>query len=151
MSDQIIVMPGANRLDLGPLVKVAQEFGWTVGTTSDPRSVAALIPGRKPLAVLFQRDALGPNCSWAEAVRRLSGIAPGVRLIVCHSFGDSVNWSDIHSAGAFHALPVPFRESEVRQSLGFILDAEKRLADASDTLLRRASSGLSVVARRAAS
>jgi len=147
MSDQVVVMSGPTRLDLKPLEKVAREFGWVVGTASDPQLLALAFPYRKPVAVLFHRDAMGSEYSWPEALRRAHALLPEVRIIACHGFAEYVNWPELRSAGAFHALPIPLRENEVRQSLGFVLDAEKRLADASANLLH---SGLALIPRRIA-
>lgn len=79
-------------------------------------------------AVLFHRDALGPECTWIEAVRKLKLTLPEARLIACHEFSEEINWPELSEAGAFHALGVPLRTNEVRQSLGFLSAAENRLS-----------------------
>ncbi|HXJ40343.1 MAG TPA: hypothetical protein VNH18_13770 [Bryobacteraceae bacterium] len=149
MADQIVVMAGPNRVDLHILATVANEFRWTVGTAEDPREVAESLPNGQPLALLFDRDVPGPRYSWLETVRRLSLILPGVRLIACLGFAEYVDWAELRAAGAFHALRVPFKVNEVRQSLGFILDAEKRLSEASANRIGVPPSALRVVPRLA--
>lgn len=119
MAENIIVMPGSARLDLQALQAVAGEFGWAVKVVGDLRDAASA------RTVLFYRDALGPGCSWLDAVRRLKGALPGVRLIACHGLAESIDWPELCEAGAFHALGLPLSANEVRKSLGFISAAEK--------------------------
>jgi hypothetical protein len=119
MAENIIVMPGSARLDLQALQAVAGEFGWAVSVVGDLREAVSA------RTVLFYRDALGPGCSWLDAVRRLKRALPGVRLIACHGLAESIDWPELCDAGAFHALGLPLRANEVRKSLGFISAAEK--------------------------
>jgi hypothetical protein len=121
MTGNIIVMPGSARLDLHALQAVAGEFGWAVKLAGDMRDAAAA------QAVLFYRDALGPGCSWVDAVRRLRLALPEARLVACHGLAESIDWPELCDAGAFHALGLPLNENEVRRSLGFIAQALTRL------------------------
>lgn len=120
MSANLIVMPGSAWLDLQALQTVAGEFGWAVTTSNDLRDAASA------QAVLFHRDALGSGCSWLEAVRQLRLALPEARLIACHGFAEAIDWPELCDAGAFHARGLPLRASEIRRSLGFISEAEKR-------------------------
>ena len=52
---------------------------------------------------------------------------PGVRLVPCHRFSEFTDWDELRDAGAFHALWLPWGENELRQCLGFVWEAEKRL------------------------
>jgi hypothetical protein len=119
MAENIIVMPGSARLDLQALQAVAGEFGWAVRVTDDLHEAGSA------QAVLFHRDALGPGCSWLDAVRQLRLALPEVRLVACHGLWESIDWPVLCDAGAFHALGLPLRSNEVRQSLGFISSADK--------------------------
>lgn len=121
MTGNIIVMPGSAYLDLQALQTVAREFGWAVTVAGDLSDAASA------QAVLFYRDALGPGCSWLDAVRLLRLVLPETRLIACHGFAETIDWPELCDAGAFHVLGLPLRASEVRRSLGFISEAEKRL------------------------
>ena len=113
-------MPGSARLDLQALKAVAADFGWTVKVVGNLHDAASA------QAVLFHRDALGPGCSWLDAVRRLRCELPEARLIACHGLWEAIDWPQLSDAGAFHALGLPLRVSEVRQSLGFLSAAQKR-------------------------
>jgi hypothetical protein len=124
----IAVMPGSARLDLQALKAVAADFGWTVKVASDLRDAASA------QAVLFHRDALGAGYSWLDAVQKLRRELPGTRLIACHGLSEAFDWPQLSDAGAFHALGLPLRASEIRQSLGFLSAAEKRLSSAENTL-----------------
>jgi len=70
--------------------------------------------------VLFYRDAFGPDCSWTEAIRQLRMALPGTRVVPCLGFSESTEWQELSDAGAFHALWLPLKENEVRQSFGFL-------------------------------
>ena len=126
MTDNLIVMPGLARLDLKALQTVAVEFGWTVNVVHDLPDLADAQADGKTAAVFFHREAFGSNCSWFEAVRLLKLVVPGVRLVACHGFQEPIDWPELCDAGAFHALWLPLKENEVRRSLGFISEAEKR-------------------------
>jgi len=125
MSDKIVVMPGSARLDLRALQAAADEFGWTVKVAGDLREISSA------QAVLFYRDALGPGSSWVDAIRRLRLALPEARLIACHGFAETIDWPELCDAGAFHVLGLPLQANEVRRSLGFISQAQKRLESVS--------------------
>ena len=114
-----MVMPGSARLDLEALQMVAAEFGWAVRVADNLRDA------RSAQTVLFHRDALGPGCSWLEAVRQLKLALPDARLVACYGLWESIDWPELCDAGAFHALGLPLRANEVRKSLGFISSAQK--------------------------
>jgi ActR/RegA family two-component response regulator len=120
MRGKLILMPGSAKLDLQALQTAAAEFGWAVKVAHNLRDAASA------QAVLFHRDALGPGCSWLEAVRLLRAALPEARLVACHGFAEAIDWPELCEAGAFHALGLPLRANEVRKSLGFISEAEKR-------------------------
>ncbi len=122
MTAKLIVMPGSAKLDLQALQAAAVEFGWTVRFVHDLREAASA------RAVLFYRDALGPGCSWLDAVRQLKLALPEARLIACHGLAEAIDWPELCDAGAFHALGLPLRANEVRRSLGFLSEAQKRLS-----------------------
>jgi hypothetical protein len=128
MTENLIVMPGFERLDLHALQAVATEFGWTVNVVHDLADLADAQADGKTAAVFFHRDAFGSNCSWFDAIRLLKVVAPVVRLVACHGFQEPIDWPSLCDAGAFHALWLPFKENEVRRSLGFISEAEKRMS-----------------------
>jgi hypothetical protein len=145
----IAVMPGSAHIHLSSLQAIAENFGWAVGVTHDLDKVAAAQACRKTVAVLFCRDTLGRGYSWLETIRLLRRALPDVHLLPCHGFSEPVDWPELCEAGAFHGLWLPLRENEVHQSLGFVWEAEKRLANSS---VRRsetaaASSGLAAIER----
>jgi hypothetical protein len=127
MGNGIIVMRGLGQLDLTTLNSVATDFGWTVQVSHDLRETAELVAHINAVAVLTNRDAVSAGFSWLEIIRLLRRNLPAVRLVVCHGFGDAFDWTELCEAGAFHALQLPLKEPELRQSLGFIWEAEKRL------------------------
>jgi len=109
------------------LLNVAEEFGWRVHAAHDLRDLIAAQTLGNVLGLMFHFEALGLSSS-LDAVRRLRLSLPRVRLITCHGFSEAVNWAEISQAGAFHSLRLPLKENELRQSFGFIWQAEKRLA-----------------------
>lgn len=123
MSDNIVVLPGSSRLESAVLHRVAQEFGWEVNVARDLFEAG----GRRTVAVLFSRDALGAELGWMETTRLLKSALPDVRLVACHGFTDTIDWPALTEAGAFHSLWLPLKEEEVRRSLGFLWQAARRL------------------------
>lgn len=129
MTENIVVMPGSDRRREPALHAIAADFGWTVEVTNDLSAVAAAQSSRKTVATLFCHDALGPGVSWLETIRRLRIALPKTRLVVCHGFSETIDWPELSDAGAFHELWLPLQENEARLCLGFVWEAEKRLAN----------------------
>jgi ActR/RegA family two-component response regulator len=130
MANNIIVVPGMGDLDLTTLSRVAADFGWTVQVGHDLRQTAELVAQLSTVAIFANHDAVGAGFSWLEIIRVLRRTLPDARLVVCHGFGDVFDWTQLCNAGAFHALQLPLQDPELRQSLGFIWEAEKRLTTA---------------------
>jgi hypothetical protein len=131
MFENIILMPGPTCFNLGAVHGIAQGFGWTVETADDIHKLAAAQAHRRTTAILFHREAFG-SCSWLDALRLMRLALPGVRPIACHGFSEPVDWPTLCDAGAFHSLWLPLKEDEVRRSLGFIWQAEKRRAESAE-------------------
>jgi hypothetical protein len=127
MASNIIVVPGLGDLDLTTLNGVAGDFGWIVQVAHDLRQTVEMWAQPGTVAVFANHEAVGAGFSWLEIVRILRRTLPEGRLVVCHGFGDAFDWPELSAAGAFHALRLPLQEDELRQSLGFIWEAEKRL------------------------
>ncbi len=128
MNATIIALPSPAEPDLTMLNEAAARVGWKLEFARDLQEFRANPRCRNADAVFLQREAAGPQYSWAEAVRRVRAIAEQARVVVCHGFGETINWDELSEAGAFHALALPFRENEVRQSVGFLWEAENRTA-----------------------
>jgi len=126
MADNILVLPGTAGIDLSVLESAARDFGCIVEVVRDTAEAAALRAARHTVGLLFHRDAVGSDCSWIEAIRRLKVALPEVRLVACHGFSEAVEWEELGEAGAFHSLVLPLKENEVRQSIGFLREAESR-------------------------
>jgi hypothetical protein len=124
MMGNIVVIPGSVPLDLKTLQAVACDFGWAVKVDQSDGDIREAAGAE---AVLFCRDALGDGCSWLDAARRLKAALPDARLIACHGVAETIDWPQLCDAGVFHALGLPLKDTEVRQSLGFISQAVKRL------------------------
>jgi len=125
MARNIVVLSGSTPIDRPILRSVAREFGWTVDIVHDLRDIDLPRARSSTAAVLFHRHALG-HYSWSDAVRRIRRMLPEALLVVCHGVSQPVNWPELAAAGAFHALKLPLKECEVRQSFGFIWEADKR-------------------------
>jgi hypothetical protein len=125
MTENVIVLPGQVRLNAGILRSAAHQFGWTVGIAHDLQDLMDRQSRRTPNAVLFHRGALG-GVSWSHSIRLLRESLPGVPVVACHGFNETVHWPDLAAAGAFHSLSLPMKESEVRQCLGFVWAAKQR-------------------------
>jgi hypothetical protein len=128
MNGCILVMPGPDHIDLPTLHTVSAEFGWDVQVGHVRDTVV-------PKALLLHRDAFGPGYCWLDVVRVCRSKLPEVRLIVCHGLSERIDWPALSRDGAFHAISLPLRESELRQSLGFVWESEVRLAACAQRLL----------------
>src|ERR1019366_1512253 len=126
MNDNIIVMSGSVRIDLETLRGVAQEFGWTVKPVHYMSEATQNLTS-ETVAVFFHRSAFGIDCTWLDAVRQVRNTFPEIPSIVSHGFSEPVDWPSLCAAGAFHAVWLPLKESEVRKSLGFASEARRRV------------------------
>ncbi len=128
MANDVVFMPGSKQIQLSALQAAAKDFGWVVNVSRDVCKIAAAQASRKTVAVLFCCDTLGRGYSWIETIRLFRRALPEARLLPCHGFSEPIDWPELCDAGAFHALWLPLRENEVRQSLGFVWEAEERFA-----------------------
>jgi hypothetical protein len=139
MTEAIILMPGQGEsdrpelhlagLDLEMLHSVAAEFGWQIGIVGNLREAAARQACDKTVAAILHGGDLNKRCSWPDACRRLKPALPGVRVIACHGIAEPIDSPTLSAAGIFHTLAFPLKENEVRQSFGFVWEAEERLAN----------------------
>lgn len=131
-------MPGSARLDIPVLRVVAEEFGWGVKLVEDISDLAVAQVCRRAAVVLFHRDAVGREHSWFDAARFLRLTLPESRLVACHGFSELLEWPELSDFGVFHAVGLPLKENEVRQSLGFVWQA---LNSPKDSTLRVKKTG----------
>jgi hypothetical protein len=128
MDHCLILLPGSSAFEMSTLRAVSADFGWDVLVAPDLDRVVAVQEYRKIMAFLFAGDALGSGLSWLESISLLQLASPTTRLIPCHGFSVSVDWPELSEAGAFHSLRLPLRENELRRTLGFLWESEKRPA-----------------------
>jgi hypothetical protein len=128
MIENVIVMPGPGLSPLNAVRNVGRSFGWDVEIADDLSDVCAAQLCRRTAALLFHRDAFGDR-SWLGCVRLLKLTLPRIRLIVCHGFGEPIDWPELCDAGAFDSLWLPLKEDELRRTFGFVWEAEKRRAE----------------------
>lgn len=124
LSGRIVVLGNPPVIETVAFEKLTPEFGWSVEVAEDLNRVRSLGETGNVVAVFFEAQSLGQ--SWEDALRLVREAAPQALLIPCHRFSDSVNWPELADAGAFHALPVPLKSDEVRQSLSFVWSARLR-------------------------
>jgi hypothetical protein len=133
MARTIVAMPGRAIFNLKVVHAVARDFGWGVKIAENLSTLGSMRKSEKPLAVLFHRSALESH-SWVDALRPVTSALPGIRAIACHEFSDAPDWTELCDAGAFHSLWLPLKEAEVRQSFGFVAEAENRESKFSTSL-----------------
>ena len=119
-----VAMAGIPEVDEALLSRLAKEFGWSFGRVQGIPEVARLNAGTELVAVLFSPQGLG--LPWEQALKAVQEAAPLALPIVCHRFAEQIEWPEFAEAGVFHALRLPLHLSEVRQSLGFVREAEAR-------------------------
>jgi hypothetical protein len=126
MTHATVVFLGGPHVQTAALGLLMPEFGWSLEIASDLDALRRFSAAGGLVAVLFDADSLG--LSWPDALKLVREAAPQALLIPCHRLSDRVNWPDLAESGAFHALALPFDQSEVRQSLGFVSFARSQLA-----------------------
>jgi hypothetical protein len=122
MAQETVVIAGNLRVEHLALDHLAAEFGWSLEQARSVPDVAELNAGRNLVAVLFSPRNLG--LPWEQALRAVLDAAPRALPILCHGFAEGIDWPQAARAGAFHSLLLPFKVSEIRQSLGFVFDAK---------------------------
>jgi hypothetical protein len=138
-----IVFVGGPQVETAALDHLVSEFGWSLEVAADLDCLRKLSAARNLVAVLFDAHSLG--LSWQHALRLVRETASQALAIACPTLSDRLNWPELAESGAFHALALPFSDSEVRQSLGFVSFARsRRAASASASSLEQFSDALSV-------
>ena len=97
---------------------VASEFGCVVESVDSFEHLERTYARGNIAAIFFEPNAF--KFSWPVALKSVLDAAPTAMPIVCHRFSDAIDWPALAAAGAFHTIPFPFHEAEVRQSLGFV-------------------------------
>jgi hypothetical protein len=120
--------PSAGRLSMGTL---AAESGWSFEHARDFGRLREIGDGGDVVAVFIDASTLGVPIR--EALRAVYEVLPGAFPIVCHKSSEPLRWPELSQAGAFHALLTPLCENEVRQSLGFVWDAQRRREAAAES------------------
>jgi hypothetical protein len=121
-----VVFLGGPQVQTAALGHLVPEFGWSLEIASDLEGLRGLAAAGPLVAVLFDANSLG--LSWPDALERVRAAASPALLIPCHRLSEPVNWPALADSGAFHVLALPFEQSEVRQSLGFVSFARSRRA-----------------------
>jgi hypothetical protein len=124
----VLAVPGS--VDVPALNLAAQEFGWTARVSHNLDEIATTNAERNTVAVFLLRDVFGPDCSWVAAIRLVRFTLLEVRLVICHGITEAIDWRELADEGAFHGIEFPLRNREVRQSLGFIWEADRNARSA---------------------
>ena len=103
---------------------LAAESGWSFEHAGNLRQLQEIGSTRDVVAVLIEAATLGMPP--AEALQAVSEALPKTLPILCHKASENIQWTQLADAGAFHALLLPLRASEVRQTLGFVWEAQRR-------------------------
>jgi DNA-binding NtrC family response regulator len=104
---------------------LAAECGWSFEHAENLGQLREIGIERDLVAVLIDASAL--DLPTKHALQSVLEVLPKTLPIVCHKSSETIRWSELAEAGAFHALLLPLRASEVRQSLGFVWEAQRRL------------------------
>ncbi|HYZ83061.1 MAG TPA: hypothetical protein VE621_01585 [Bryobacteraceae bacterium] len=118
MTSRTIALLGLERAETPGLERLVAEFGWNLQQPENVASLQKLRSDCEIVAVLFNAQRM--NLGWDTALERIRTSVPEALPIVCSRPGEFLSWPDMATAGAFHALLLPLKLSEVRQSLGFV-------------------------------
>jgi hypothetical protein len=132
MSKGTVVLVG--NLSSGALRRLAPKFDWLVEEAHSFKHLEEICDRHRVVAVLFEPYSFG--ISWPRALQSVLDSAPAALPIVCHRISDVIDWPTLADAGAFHAIPVPLNESEVRLSLGFVWGARSEQQPQSPVLYK---------------
>jgi hypothetical protein len=123
-SMQNVVVLGNLPADLAMVDRLVVDFGWSLKKAANFAALRRPQVHRDAVAVLFEASMWG--LGWHEVLKMVIDAAPTACPILCHRLSATLDWPELSAAGAFHALAIPFRESEARQSLGFVWAAKSR-------------------------
>src|SRR5207249_1347265 len=118
MLDQSVVFLGDLPDEFAVVERLAVNFDWSLKRAPNFDVLRAPHFHRDAVAVLFEASMWG--LSRQEVLRMVINAVPGACPILCYRLSAPLDWPELSAAGAFHALAIPFRESEARQSLGFV-------------------------------
>jgi hypothetical protein len=132
----IVAIPGAAAFDFELLRTVAHEFGWTVQMAGNLSESSSAERTGRIAGVIFHRSAVASGVSWPKAIESVRTEYPEARLIGCYGFSEPLDGNEPSTSRLFHMLGLPLKENEVRQSLGFVWAAEKRMSETAVRLRR---------------
>jgi hypothetical protein len=124
MRSQAILALGAAAAAESALMPVVDEFGWRLLTASTLEDLASVAARNDVIAVLIEPAAV--NLSWKQAISAVRAVLPKALPILCHRFSENVDGAEASASGAFHLLGIPFKNGELRQSLGFVWAATNK-------------------------
>jgi hypothetical protein len=105
---------------------LAAEFGWSLKHVSSAGALRRLGNNCRVIAVLVEAPEL--DISWTQTLQSVQNAAPAALIVACRRFSDSMLWTELAGAGAFHDLHVPFDPLEMRRAFGFVWAAQQRAA-----------------------
>jgi len=104
--------------------RLAAESGWSFEHAGNLRQLREIGSLRDVVAVLIDTATLGMPPQ--QALQAVAHAVPRSLPILCHKASETIQWTELAQAGAFHALLMPLHPSEVRQALGFVSEARGR-------------------------
>lgn len=127
LNGRVVVLGNPSAVETHAFEKLAPEFGWSVEVAHDLSQLSEFSAAANVVAVFFEANKLG--LPWEDALRLVREAAPQALLVPCHRLSEFVNWPELVDAGAFHAVALPLKPEELRQSLSFVWSARlKRTA-----------------------
>ena len=123
MAGGIVVLLGNLNIDGVIFDGIAADFGWAVYRTDDFATLKTLSASENIFAVLFSATVL--DLPWSDALEEVLKSAPRALPILCAGFSETVPWSDLADAGAFHLIQLPLDPGEAKISLGFVWAAKR--------------------------
>ena len=119
----IVVVLGNLPVERSWFERLAKQNGWSFERAENLSRLQSL-GAAKIVGVLF--DPKDVHQDWRHALKAVAHAAPRALPIICRRFSEGVHGPEIGEPGAFHLLHYPFAMDEVRQSLGFAREAQRR-------------------------
>jgi hypothetical protein len=114
-----------------PWEKLSEEFGLDFSFVNDPAQLQSIEGAGDVVSLFIDLDHLERHLAQIGQ----TDSTRSARLVVCHSLSSRLPDEARRDSGAFHTLPVPFNEGELRQSLSFLsaaLEREKKSEKSSE-------------------
>lgn len=103
---------------------VTPQYGWRLCEVPSIEDLGKIADKLNVAAVFVQSD---PG-ELAERIEKIRALLPNARVVFCYPHSAPMLADELVCAGAFHSIPRPLNEGDVKRCLGFVWEAWSRSA-----------------------